>query len=98
MSLRAVNWRKYMRNRAWRRKQNHLKEEKAYRKLTQTSWWFIQDTKEEKLIEARKQAKTLRDHMKSCSCFMCGNARRHWNQKTLQEIKFEDIVRSQDTE
>ncbi|MEM9547036.1 MAG: hypothetical protein AAGA77_13730 [Bacteroidota bacterium] len=25
-----------------------------------------------------------------CSCFMCGNPRKYWNEKTLQEIKSEE--------
>jgi hypothetical protein len=27
------------------------------------------------------------DHLKSCSCHMCGNPRKFWNEKTRQELK-----------
>lgn len=27
---------------------------------------------------------------KSCSCHMCGNPRKHWKQKTIQEIKADE--------
>lgn len=29
------------------------------------------------------------DHLAECSCFMCGNPRKWWNEKTLQERRFE---------
>ena len=25
-----------------------------------------------------------------CSCHMCGNPRKHWNEKTMQEKRFEE--------
>lgn len=27
------------------------------------------------------------DHLKTCSCWMCGNPRKHWGKSTLQEIR-----------
>ncbi len=30
---------------------------------------------------------TWANHLKGCSCHMCGNPRKHWNQPTMQEIR-----------
>ena len=34
---------------------------------------------------APERAARLADHMKSCSCYCCGNPRRHWAQVTMAE-------------
>ncbi len=81
------------RDRAWRRNKNHLKEVKVFRKIQ--SFESSTDVVESRL-ENMRRAKLLRDHLKSCSCFMCGNPRKHWNEKTLQEKIFKDIEKSQD--
>lgn len=31
------------------------------------------------------------DHLKACSCWMCGNPRRHFGETTLQERKAQDL-------
>ena len=37
------------------------------------------------------------NHLRMCSCYMCGNPRKIWNKDTLQEVKFSQIDRySQD--
>ena len=32
------------------------------------------------------------DHLKSCSCYMCGNPRRHFNLETIQEQRAKQNV------
>lgn len=39
--------------------------------------------------EYGKHIRKLAENRKKCSCVMCGNARRMFKQKTLQEMKFE---------
>lgn len=48
--------------------------------------WLSSDEKWSEWKEqwARKHA----DNLAKCSCWMCGNPRKYWNQKTLQEKKF----------
>ena len=36
-------------------------------------------------------AHILANHGKVCSCYMCGNPRKHWNEKTIQERKVEEM-------
>jgi len=46
---------------------------------------------EEKRLELVEQhSKVLRNTGKPCSCFMCGNPRKHFSEKTMQEKKFEE--------
>jgi hypothetical protein len=33
---------------------------------------------------------------KNCSCYMCGNPRKHWKEVTRQELKANDIKDTQD--
>jgi hypothetical protein len=41
---------------------------------------------EDKLQHQRKMAETR----KPCSCYMCGNPRKHWKDKTMQEKRFDE--------
>lgn len=34
-----------------------------------------------------RMAARIHDHLKSCSCWMCGNPRRYCGERTLQEIR-----------
>lgn len=36
---------------------------------------------------AHRTAKVTRNTRTLCSCYMCGNPRKHWKEKTLQELK-----------
>jgi hypothetical protein len=45
---------------------------------------------EEKLRHQRKVAETRTP----CSCDMCGNPRKHWKDKTMQEKRFDEKVRT----
>jgi hypothetical protein len=42
------------------------------------------------------EAVKLADHLKSCSCLMCGNPRKWWKEPSLSERRFKSI--SIDTE
>lgn len=52
--------------------------------------------KAKKIYPWMTEASKLADHLKSCSCFMCGNPRKWWNQDSLKEKQFKSI--SIDTE
>lgn len=84
------------RNRAWRRTQNEVKKAKAFRKLVAFDSWATDKTVEERREYNLQRAKQFRDHMKDCSCPMCGNPRKWWNEITIQEKKANDIAKSQD--
>lgn len=32
---------------------------------------------------------TWANHLQGCSCHMCGNPRKYWKQRTIQELKFD---------
>jgi hypothetical protein len=32
------------------------------------------------------------DHLKNCSCLVCGNPRKHWNEKTIQEKRMDEKI------
>lgn len=34
------------------------------------------------------------NHLKVCSCHMCGNPRKHWNQLSMQELRAEAAARA----
>lgn len=72
-----------MRSRAFRRHHhdrmlNKVKDFDMY----QNDFW----SEEEKLQHQRKMAETR----KPCSCHMCGNPRKVFKEKTLQEKKFDE--------
>ena len=45
-----------------------------------------------KIYPHDEQAK-LANHLKSCSCHMCGNPRKIWNADTIQEMRMDQAVR-----
>lgn len=67
-----------MRSRAERRHhhQRMLNKVKTF-SLYQSYRW----PEEEKIKHQKRMAETR----KSCSCYMCGNPRKHWNDMTIQE-------------
>ena len=66
------------RNRAWRRKQEHKKKSKVIRDYH--NWWGDWDSR----------SVGLKSHTpKRCSCAMCGNPRKYFNEQTMQERKYE---------
>ena len=50
-------------------------------------YWFW--TEEERQLHIKKMAETR----KPCSCYMCGNPRKHWKDKTMQEHRFEEKMK-----
>ena len=63
-----------MRNKAWRRKQEFRKKKKVVREYY--NWWGDWDSK----------SIGLKSHTPCrCSCYMCGNPRKHYNEKTKNE-------------
>ena len=66
-----------MRDRAYRRHHNARMLQRAKRKLSE---WNGPEWAE---LAASRWA----DNMAKCSCYMCGNPRRYFNQLTFQEIR-----------
>jgi hypothetical protein len=52
-------------------------------------WFGTEESREEHI---RQMAETR----KPCSCYMCGNPRKHWKDKTMQEKRFEEKIWSDD--
>jgi hypothetical protein len=46
-------------------------------------------------LSGRNVGRTASVHGAACSCMMCGNPRRKWGWKTLQEVKEDQIERDQ---
>ncbi len=67
-----------MRNKAWRRKQEFRKKKKVVREYY--NWWGDWDPKS----VGRKSHTPC-----GCSCSMCGNPRKYFNDDTMQEKKNE---------
>ena len=69
-----------MRDRAWRRKQEFRKKKKVVREYY--NWWGDWDSR----------SIGLRSHTPCrCSCYMCGNPRKYFNDNTMQEKKNERV-------
>lgn len=45
-----------------------------------------------------KRAAKRRNHLACCSCSMCGNPRRHFDEPTMQERRFAESLRDQCSE
>ena len=70
-----------MRTRAERRKHKQRMKKKA-EKIVRTEGW----TDEEYIAH---RAARIAENRTACSCHMCGNPRRIWGEKTIQEKKYE---------
>lgn len=67
-----------MRDLAFRRFQEH-KKKRWVRKHFKNHWLSgLDDTK----TGIRAHSPTI------CSCYVCGNPRKHWKQRTIQELRF----------
>jgi hypothetical protein len=44
--------------------------------------------KAKQLFPYMKKPQILADNLQFCSCYMCGNPRRRWREKTLKEKQF----------
>lgn len=58
-------------------RRHHLNRMKA--KASKVYWWH----------EPERAAKWA-NHLAACSCYMCGNPRKWWNESTMQERRFND--------
>jgi hypothetical protein len=68
------------RKRAWRRHYYQLQKKRAKRVH---AWWIVQSDIDESIWG--RWANT----MKPCSCVMCGNPRKYYNELTMQERRAE---------
>jgi len=68
-----------MREKAWRRHQEEKKKSKTQLIFKFGNWWPPNDNNFKRLIGIRSHSPKL------CSCWMCGNPRKYFNEKTVQE-------------
>lgn len=65
-------------------KKKHKKREKLYKELYAPymgpGWQRVEDA-----VNRQKGCRIARETFTRCSCYMCGNPRRHFNEKTWQE-------------
>lgn len=40
------------------------------------------------------KCKRMAETRKPCSCYMCGNPRKHWKDKTIQEHRFDEKMKT----
>lgn len=71
-----------MRTRAFRRSQEQKK--KQWVREHFHNYWL------NGLDDAKVGIRAHTPHI--CSCYICGNPRKHWKQKTLQELKADDAL------
>jgi hypothetical protein len=69
-----------MKNRAIRRSQKTRKKIKIKRMMKE-QWGY-----DGELLSEKNVGKNASTHGKPCSCWMCGNPRKHRHQKTKQEV------------
>jgi len=77
-----------MRDRAFRREQKQKRKKKAKTFVKRNHGYDKVNKEEEEFFERNA------DHLPTCSCWMCGNERKQWNNKTIQEKKFEEYTDS----
>ena len=81
------------RTKAYRRSQYFIHKKKAYKKLIIDNIDLIEQNKFEP--SERLIGKMESTHSCSCSCEMCGNPRKHFNEKTLRERKSDDKFKTE---
>lgn len=57
--------------------------------------WVNGENADERWRQVEERAVRKYNHLKCCSCHMCGNPRRIWGNLTFQELKAEDSARDQ---
>lgn len=89
-----------MRSKAYRRHKSEIIKKKWKKRLFDKIQSFGSDATESK-DEILKRADDPREiglmastHGSLCSCHMCGNPRKYFNEKTMQEKKSDDIQKS----
>ena len=58
-------------------------------RLINHAWWTA-ESKDEQDICQQKEAVKRHDHAATCSCWMCGNPRKYFKEKTMQERREDD--------
>jgi hypothetical protein len=48
----------------------------------------LMKVKAKRLFPSMEKPQILADNLQFCSCYMCGNPRRRWKEKTLKERQF----------
>lgn len=83
----------YQEKKRERRRRDYLRMKERARKV-QAVWWgtYVTDPKLE--VPSCK----LANNISACSCYMCGNPRKWWNEKTWQEKKADKDDKKQDLE
>lgn len=76
-------------SRAERRHHHDRMKQKVSKFYWIKNWFGTEESREEHI---RQMAETR----KPCSCLMCGNPRKHWKDKTMQEKRFEEKIWSDD--
>ena len=59
----------------------HNRSERRFKKA-------LMKRKAKQLFPNMKKPQILADNLQFCSCYMCGNPRRRWREKTLKEKQF----------
>jgi len=72
-----------MRTAAWRRQQEEKKKRKVVKEYYE--WWW--EDASPRMIGIKAHTPAL------CSCWMCGNPRKYFNEKTIQEKRNESNTR-----
>lgn len=81
----TLSGKRSMRDRAWRRHQNRRIEAKAYKVVR---LWDIHSNDVNAF--ASNTARKLRDHLKVCSCVMCGNHRHMSSNSGLDRLTYQE--------
>lgn len=66
------------------------KARRIYRRWGLRSYWIGRRSKEDReaeLEDEARRAERVANHIKNCSCYMCGNPRKWHGELTIQEIK-----------
>jgi hypothetical protein len=77
-------------SREYTREQSIKHKNRIRRKVRSNLYYPENSERAEKLLSPESVGKLESVHMCSCSCHLCGNARRFWGSKTIPETKFEE--------
>ena len=73
-------------------KRHHNSRIKTKTKQILERLWVIDEE-----VSASEIGRCASVHCKGCSCFMCGNPRRHFNEKTIQERReFQEEIKDKE--
>lgn len=73
----------YQEKKRERRRRDYFRMKERARRI-QAHWWNTTHTNP----ELDESSGRLANNLKCCSCYMCGNPRKWWKEKTLQERIF----------